>query len=101
MHTTEAEKMTLSIVDMEPHSVIPEHSHPHEQVGYMVQGEAEFLIEGRSFLVRAGQMWRLLGGVRHEVITHEQSMRAIDVFYPPREDMRQSRNMASQTGLTT
>jgi quercetin dioxygenase-like cupin family protein len=93
MHTTEAEKMTLSIVDMDPNAVIPEHSHPHEQIGYMVSGEAEFVIEGRSYVVRAGQMWRLPGGTRHKVITRDLAMRAIDVFYPPREDMRQSRTM--------
>jgi len=93
MHTTEAEKMTLSIVDMDPHSVIPEHSHPHEQIGYMVEGEAEFVIEGRSLTVRAGQMWRLLGGVRHKVVTGDRLMRAIDVFYPIREDMRQTRGL--------
>jgi quercetin dioxygenase-like cupin family protein len=88
MHAMEAEKMTLSVVDMEPHAVIDEHSHPHEQIGYMVEGEAEFVIEGESFRVRAGQMWRLPGGVAHKVITGDHRMRAIDVFYPVREDMR-------------
>ena len=88
MHATEAEKMTLSIVDMEPHAVIDEHSHPHEQIGYMVEGEAEFIIAGQSFHVRAGQMWRLPGGVPHKVIAGDRPMRAIDVFYPVREDMR-------------
>ena len=88
MHAMEAEKMTLSVVDMEPHAVIDEHSHPHEQIGYMVEGEAEFIIEGKSFHVRAGQMWRLPGGVAHKVIAGDRPMRAIDVFYPVREDMR-------------
>jgi len=88
MHATEAEKMTLSVVDMQPHAVIDEHSHPHEQIGYMVEGEAEFIIDGKSFQVRAGQMWRLPGGVPHKVIAGDRPMRAIDVFYPVREDMR-------------
>ncbi|NQT15729.1 MAG: cupin domain-containing protein [Planctomycetes bacterium] len=88
MHAMEAEKMTLSIVDMEPHSVIDEHSHLHEQIGYMVEGEAEFIVAGESVQVRAGQMWRLPSGVPHKVITSDRSMRAIDVFYPIREDMR-------------
>jgi quercetin dioxygenase-like cupin family protein len=92
MHTMEGERMTLSIVDMQPQAVIPEHSHPHEQIGYMVSGEAEFIIQGRSHLVRAGQMWRLPGGVPHQVVTRQQPMRAIDVFYPRREDMRHSRD---------
>jgi quercetin dioxygenase-like cupin family protein len=88
MHATEAEKMTLSVVDMDPHAVIDEHRHPHEQIGYMVEGEAEFIIAGESYHVRAGQMWRLPGGVPHKVIAGERPMRAIDVFYPVREDMR-------------
>jgi quercetin dioxygenase-like cupin family protein len=88
MHAMEARQMTLSVVDMEPHAVIDEHSHPHEQIGYMVEGEAEFIIEGKSYRVRAGQMWRLPGGVAHKVIAGDRPMRAIDVFHPVREDMR-------------
>ena len=88
MSAMEAEKMTLSVVEMEPNSVIEEHSHPHEQIGYMAEGRAEFIIDGESVQVSAGQMWRLPGGVPHKVITGERPMLAIDVFYPVREDMR-------------
>jgi quercetin dioxygenase-like cupin family protein len=88
MFATEAEKMTLSIVEMEPHSVIPEHSHPHEQIGYMVQGEFEFQIGGKSYRVRPGQIWRIPGGVAHKVIAGANKVRAVDVFYPIRDDMR-------------
>ena len=90
MHAMEAQHMTLSMVDMEPHAVIDEHSHPHEQIGYMVEGEAEFIIEGKSYHVCAGQSWRLPGGVAHKVIAGDRPMRAIDVFYPVRADMRGS-----------
>ncbi len=88
MFATEAEKMTLSIVDMDPGAVIPEHSHPHEQIGYMVKGEFEFIIGGQSFHVGPGQIWRIPGGVPHKVIAGDKPVRAIDVFYPAREDMR-------------
>lgn len=88
MFAMEGEKMTLSVVDMEPCSVIEEHRHPHEQIGYMVEGEAEFVVDGKSYHVKAGQMWRLPGGVPHKVIAGGQRVRAIDVFYPVREDMR-------------
>jgi quercetin dioxygenase-like cupin family protein len=93
MHTTEGEQMTLSVVDMEPHAVIPEHSHPHEQVGFMVQGEAEFIIAGKSCPVRAGQMWRLPGGTPHKVTAGPLGIRAFDVFYPVREDYRAKRRL--------
>lgn len=88
MHTTEAEKTTLSVVDLEPHAVIPEHSHPHEQIGYLVEGEFEFIIGGQSYHVTQGQIWRIPGGVPHKVVAGERPARAIDVFFPIREDMR-------------
>ena len=95
MFITEAEKMTLSVVELDPHAVIPEHSHPHEQIGYMVQGEFEFIIGGRSHHVRPGQIWRIPGGVHHKVIAGDQPARAVDVFYPVREDMRGEGSRAS------
>lgn len=88
MFAMEAEKTTVSLVEMEPHAVIPEHSHPHEQVGMMIEGEAVFIIAGQRHLVKAGQMWRLPGGTPHEVRTGDCPMRALDVFHPVREDMR-------------
>ncbi|MHC4403556.1 MAG: cupin domain-containing protein [Planctomycetota bacterium] len=98
MHAMEAEKMTLSVVQMEPNAVIEEHSHPHEQIGYMVEGEAEFIVEGRSYRARAGQMWRLPGGVPHKVIAGDRPMRAVDVFHPIREDMRGTWSAQSGSG---
>jgi quercetin dioxygenase-like cupin family protein len=80
--------MTISLVQMEPHSVIEEHSHPHEQMGFMIEGEAEFIIAGKSYRVTAGQMWKLPGGVPHKVVALEQGVVAIDAFYPCREDMK-------------
>jgi quercetin dioxygenase-like cupin family protein len=89
MFAIEAEKMTLSIVEMDPHAVIPEHSHPHEQIGYMVEGQFEFIIGGRSHQVGPGQTWRIPGGVPHKVIAGDRPVRAVDAFYPVREDMRE------------
>jgi quercetin dioxygenase-like cupin family protein len=88
MHAAEGDAMTLSIVEMEPHSVIDEHRHPHEQIGYLVEGRFEFIIGGISHQVRAGQMWRIPGGVPHKVIAGDVPCRAIDVFHPVRQDMR-------------
>jgi len=84
----ECEKTTLTIMEFEPGTVLPEHSHPHEQVGYLIEGEAEYVIEGRSYPVRPGQMWRFPGGVRHKVIVGEKPMRVVEVFCPVREDFR-------------
>jgi len=85
---TEAERMTLTVMDYEPGTVLPEHSHAHEQMGYMVEGEAEFVIGGTSHHVVAGQLWRLPGGVLHQVKVGPKPRRVIECFCPPREDFR-------------
>ena len=41
--TCSGEHMMLSFVELEPHSVVAEHSHPHEQVGMVLSGRAVFL----------------------------------------------------------
>lgn len=86
IYTTVCQEMMLSLVEFEPHGVVEEHSHPHEQMGFMLEGEAEFIIGGETRLVRAGEMWRIPGGVKHKVIAGARPVRALDVFHPIRED---------------
>jgi quercetin dioxygenase-like cupin family protein len=88
IHTMAGEKMMISLVEFEPHAVVEEHSHPHEQMGYMLEGEAEFIVAGQSQRVGPGQMWRIPGGTPHKVIAGDRPVRALDVFYPIREDYR-------------
>jgi quercetin dioxygenase-like cupin family protein len=82
------EQMMLSLVEMEPLAVVEEHSHPHEQMGLMLEGEADFTIGGQTMRIVAGQMWRIPGGVPHKVVAGDRPVRALDVFHPPREDYK-------------
>ena len=86
IYTTTCEQMMLSLVEMQPHAVVEKHSHPHEQMGMMLEGEADFTIGGEQLRVVAGQMWRIPGGVPHKVVALDRPVRALDVFHPPRED---------------
>jgi len=84
----EADRTTMTIMEFEPNVVLQEHSHPHEQVGYMIEGEAEFIVDGQSYQVQAGQMWRFPGNVPHQVKVGNGPMRVFEVFCPVREDFR-------------
>lgn len=84
--TTHGQHLMLSQVEFAPHSVVEEHSHPHEQMGLMLEGEAKFIVGGVERVVKAGEMWRIPGGVPHKVIAGDRPARALDVFYPIRED---------------
>lgn len=88
INTATGQNMTLSVVQFEPHAVVEAHSHPHEQMGMLLEGELTFLIGDERHVVRPGEMWRIPGGVIHKVWAGEQPARALDVFYPIREDYR-------------
>jgi len=64
---------------------IPNHSHPHEQTGYMVSGKIAFTIDRKDYNAEAGDSWNIPGNVEHSVKVHEDSL-LIEVFSPVRED---------------
>lgn len=86
--TTHGEHSMLSLVEFEPRSVVQEHSHPHEQMGMLLEGELEFIIGGQSHKVLPGMMWRIPGGVKHSAIAGSAGAKALDTFYPIREDYK-------------
>ncbi len=88
IQTCAAEKMMLSLVELQPHSVVAEHSHPHEQVGILLEGKAIFTIGGEEKLLTKGDMWRIPGNVKHKVVVLEDPTKALDIFTPIREDYR-------------
>ncbi len=88
IETCAAEHLMLSYVKLEPHSVVAEHSHPHEQVGMVLEGRARFTIGGEDKVLGKGDMYRIPGLVKHCVTALDEPVVALDIFYPVREDYR-------------
>jgi quercetin dioxygenase-like cupin family protein len=86
--TMAGETMLFSLVEFEPHAVVEEHQHMHEQMGLLLEGELEFFIGDERRVVQPGDMWRIPGGVRHKAIAGSQPVKALDVFFPIRESYR-------------
>lgn len=82
------EKMLISLVDLPAGSVVPLHSHPHEQVGIMLEGEATFTVGGETRTLKPGDIYIIPGGVEHTVTTGPQDAKALDVFSPVREEYK-------------
>ncbi|MEW6355114.1 MAG: cupin domain-containing protein [Planctomycetota bacterium] len=80
------EKIMFSFLDFEPGGVIGSHSHPHEQLGYVLEGEFELTIGGETRIVRAGDTYIIPGNVAHRAASTGRAARTLDVFSPPRED---------------
>ena len=45
IRTCAGDKIMMSLVEFEPGAVVEEHSHPHEQTGMMLSGQAVFIVE--------------------------------------------------------
>jgi quercetin dioxygenase-like cupin family protein len=86
IRTAAMDKMMMSVVDLDPHSVVAEHSHPHEQVGMLLEGKAIFYIGDEEKTLVAGDLYRIPGGVKHKVVTLDKPAKALDLFSPIREE---------------
>jgi quercetin dioxygenase-like cupin family protein len=87
IRATAGDRLMISLVNFEPGSVVPDHSHPHEQMGIMISGQAEFTVGGATRILGPGDIWRIPGNVVHRVkAVGDAPAVALDVFHPVRED---------------
>lgn len=80
------EEMSIQHLRMEPGARVPEHSHHHEQVGFVYQGEQTFILEdGDALTVDPGESYWLESEEVHGAENRgDEELLAIDVFSPPR-----------------
>jgi quercetin dioxygenase-like cupin family protein len=65
--------------------LVPEHSHPNEQIALILSGALEFNLSGEKIVVRTGELLVIPGGVPHSALALEDT-EDIDFFAPPRQD---------------
>ena len=78
----------LNLVELEPGAVVPEHSHPHEQMGIVISGEIVMIIEGEKRPCHAMDAMHIPSGVVHGAYAGAEGAVVLDVFVPVREDFR-------------
>jgi quercetin dioxygenase-like cupin family protein len=88
IHTYAAEKMMMSLVDLESNAVVSEHAHHHEQVGMVIEGRAIFYIGDEQKTLGPGDFYRIPGNVKHRVVALDKPVKALDIFFPIREEYR-------------
>ena len=65
----------------------PLHSHPHEQITYLAEGEILYLAEGEEpRRMQAGETFAVPGGRPHAIQLLSPTARLVDSFTPLRED---------------
>ena len=78
-------KLMLAEHQMKKGWVGARHSHPHEQVVYVVSGHIRASVGNNTFEARTGDSFVVAGGVEHEAAALADSV-VVDVFAPAREE---------------
>lgn len=75
----------LSFIEQPPGATFPLHRHPSEQILIMLEGSEEHIVEGETFLMKAGDVCIHPPNAEHGGRT-PTGFKGIDIFSPPRED---------------
>jgi quercetin dioxygenase-like cupin family protein len=73
-------------VNFTPGASAPVHSHPHEQISYVVSGSFEATVGDETMKLGQGDSVYVAPSVSHGVRALEHSV-IVDVFTPQREDL--------------
>ncbi|MBX3028976.1 MAG: cupin domain-containing protein [Chloroflexi bacterium] len=80
--------LLMNWVHFEPHRELPNHHHPEEQAGTIIEGEMELTVGGVTRRMRQGDVYVIPPNVPHSGRTFESGCVALDIFAPPRADFR-------------
>ncbi|MDQ6771721.1 MAG: cupin domain-containing protein [Candidatus Dormibacteraeota bacterium] len=85
----EGGRITLAVVDLDPSSEVPEHSHDNEQVGLVLKGAITMRVAGEARLLGPGETYVIPGGVPHSAAAGPAGASVVDTFSPVRADWAQ------------
>ena len=79
------ERMSSQRFTVEPGATVDEHSHPHEQLGFVTSGAGVFLIDGEEVRVGEGDSYVIPGDEPHGLENRgDVPLTGVEMFSPPR-----------------
>ena len=82
----------LSYLELDQGSEVPEHAHPHEQAGIVLEGQVQLTIAQESRVCGPGAVFIIPPNTPHSARPVGGSAVVLDVFSPVREDYAASFN---------
>ena len=84
-HFIVGQNIMLARVLLKKGCIVPEHSHPNEQLTFIAEGALKFWIGGKEIVVNAGEVLTIPPNMPHKAEALEDTV-DYDVFNPPRAD---------------
>ena len=85
-YAIQGESVQFALIELDPGVEVQEHSHPNEQVGFIIEGTFSFTIGGETRELKPGDTYVIAGNVRHSAKAGPTGTVALDIFSPPRAD---------------
>jgi unsaturated pyranuronate lyase len=82
----DGERQMLTVIELAPNTLVPEHSHDNEQAGVLVSGALRFRIGDDERELDVGGMWCVPPSVPHSVQAGPEGAVVVEVFAPGRAD---------------
>jgi quercetin dioxygenase-like cupin family protein len=82
----DGERITMAVVELDPRSVVPEHTHENEQLGVVLSGSLVFRIGDEARQLEPGALYRIPANTPHAVETGPGGAVVVDIFSPVRDD---------------
>ena len=95
------ERVMLSALEMDDGGVVPEHSHPHEQAGLVLEGKLRLRVGDEERELAPGDAFVIPPHVVHSGVVTAGPARVLDIFSPVREDYVHRYNSFTGTGGDT
>ncbi len=86
MQLLAGEQLMMNRVTIEPGGVVPEHSHPNEQCGFVLEGTLILTLAGETRHLTRGACYVVPANVSHSGATDDGGCVVMDMFAPPRPD---------------
>ena len=87
MRIIHGNKMTMIFYKLGKGAGVPEHSHPHEQMGTVLKGSVELKIGPEKKIVNPGEAYHIPSDVLHSGKSLEGPAEVLEIFTPQREDL--------------
>jgi quercetin dioxygenase-like cupin family protein len=84
--TVHGDRVTLTLVELDADTVVPEHAHENEQLGILLQGAVTFRVGDETRVLEPGGTWVIPANVPHSVATGPEGAVVVEVFSPIRSD---------------
>ncbi len=80
------ERASLSLVELQPRAIVPEHRHEHEQLGLCIEGSITFTVDDETRTLGPGGTWRIPSDRPHHAVAGPDGAVVVDIFSPVRAD---------------